>query len=141
MNPHPSPAPNFTIKSTSMKKEGLVCCYNTHCMCAERRLLTKSVEEAKRHGVKGHRLIGWMHRKNKGGVITVTRVRADGSFGCSVPCSECRKALLKFCVRVRCHLPDGTLFDGRMDDEDAPASKFTSGQKHSLSSSHFKRGR
>lgn len=97
-------------------------------MCAERRLLQKCIQDAQRHGVPSHKIAYWIHRKNTN-IITIARWRGDGSFGCSVPCISCRKELCRYGFRVKCFTADGHWFDGYLNDNDAPSSKMTSGQK------------
>lgn len=103
-------------------------CRNTHRICAERKLIDKALEDARRHGVSSHNIVSWLHRKNKG-QITVARLRGDGSWGCSIPCVECRKVLLRFHIRVQCFTHENEWFSGYLDQNDAPVSKMTSGQK------------
>lgn len=110
-----------------MKKKGLTACSNTYHTCAERRLLSKTLQQAEKNGVPYAKRAAWLHRKNKG-TITVTRCRADGSLGCSVPCPLCRRELMRYHIRVKCVKNDGEWFDGYFDEPDAPASKKTSGQ-------------
>jgi deoxycytidylate deaminase len=44
--------------------------------------------------------LGKLERENiKGTILYVARVRKDGSFGCSKPCSRCQKALKALGVR------------------------------------------
>lgn len=101
---------------------------NNPDVCAERRLLNKYMNEARAHGVPNHKLIPWIHRKT-GGLITVTRQRADGSYGCSVPCLLCRAMCIRLKMRVRCFTETGEWFEGCLDDVNAPNSKPTSGQR------------
>ena len=115
-----------------MKKEEGWACRNNHRLCAERRLLYKCLEEARRHDVPSHNLVHWLHRKNKG-VLTIMRWRTDGSWGCSVPCILCRRELIRYGFPVRCFTSDGHWFDGYMDDPDAPSSKPTKGQARMIS--------
>lgn len=97
-------------------------------MCAERRLLQSAVRDANKHGIIGDGVVPWIRRKY-GNTVTVCRYKADGSFGCSVPCSQCRRVLQNFRLRVRCVQSDGTWFHGYLDDTAAPPSKMTSGQR------------
>jgi len=112
-----------------VKKEGLAS--NTHTMCAERRLLDEWTTRARRHGVASHATAAWLHRKT-GGTVTVVRPRSDGSLGCSVPCVRCREVIVRYRLRVRCITEDGALFEGYLDDIDAPESKLTTGQKRTM---------
>jgi len=102
-------------------------CASTHRMCAERRQLCRTLDEARKRGVRPSNVTAWIHRKNKG-VMTVLRSRADGTFGCSVPCVYCRREMLRYNLRVQCFTSDGDLFCGPLDDAGAPRSKLTSGQ-------------
>jgi hypothetical protein len=110
----------------------LTACCSTHRMCAERRLLTTCVNTALRKGIPSHCVASWIHRKTRGGTICITRTRADGSLGCSVPCIACRRELVRYNIKVQCVKEDGTWFRGYMTDEGAPDSKPTSGQKRNL---------
>ena len=107
------------------------CCPSTHIKCAERRLLDACIMEAEKRCIPPYKIKSWIHRK-MGGVVSVFRFRADGTVGCCVPCYACRKELLKYDLVVHCLDPDGRLFCGKLDDEDAPPSQFTSGQRRNL---------
>ena len=87
---------------------------------------------ARKKGVPNHSIVAWVKRKVS--CIHITRMRKDGGLGCSVPCILCKQLILKFDLRVICHTAEGDVYDGKMDAEDAPVSKFTSGQKRKLGS-------
>ena len=113
-------------------KKGLIgcdhlqCSSNNHLICAERRFIAYCVQIAHRHGVPSHRIGEWIHRKGMGH-IAVVRWKMDGTYGCSVPCAACRRELIRYGIRVRCFMANGTWYDGRMDDPNAPPSKLFSG--------------
>ena len=103
---------------------------NDATCCAERNLARKALMEARRHGKRGESARAFVRRKL--GVITVVRRLHDGSFGCSLPCLLCRRALDGPGRRWRAY------FDGRWIDtarDDLPASKLTGRQRRDIASS------
>lgn len=116
-----------------MKKEDHRVVNNQRC-CAERIAIGHAQRDAQRHGVRPHATIAWVLRKY-GHHITVWRTRADGSYGCAVPCVVCRREIERFGLRVHCTtvpLDDASSewYHGYMDDPAAPTSKPTSRQAH-----------
>lgn len=110
-------------------------CYpSTHRKCAERRLLDACLREASKACVPPQKLKAWIHRKT-GGVMSILRFRMDGSLGCCVPCHACRRELLKYDLTIQCVTPEGTVFTGKLNDEYAPPSRFTSGQLRNMKKS------
>ena len=81
------------------------------------------MRRAARHGVSGHSVVSWVHRKT-GGRIVVARFTADGRAACSRPCAFCSKALALFGMTP-------TYFDelgeARVGIPESP--KLTSGQR------------
>ncbi|KAL4855989.1 Importin beta-like SAD2 [Chlorella vulgaris] len=108
-------------------RRGEVAC-NDHRCCAERRLISTCVMEAKRRGVQPHKVAAYVRRRLGGGVA-ILRFRADGSRGCSAPCTLCARELLKYDLKVACLLENGEVFRGRLTDPGAPPSKVTGGQR------------
>jgi hypothetical protein len=92
--------------------------------CAERKLLSKFLYQAKREGVHKAKVALWLYRKY--GEIVVWRVLSDGSPGISLPCVLCRKALDKRCIRWRAHI--GEVWHAS-SDENVPKSKSTVKQR------------
>jgi hypothetical protein len=86
------------------------------------------VAEARRRGVQAHKVPGYVRRRLGGGVA-ILRFRADGSPGCSAPCTLCARELLKYDLKVACLLESGEVFMGRLTDPGAPPSKITGGQR------------
>jgi hypothetical protein len=84
--------------------------------------------EAKRRGVQPHKVPAYVRRRLGGG-IAILRFRADGSPGCSAPCTLCARELLKFDLKVACLMEDGQVFIGRLTDPGAPPAKVTGGQR------------
>jgi hypothetical protein len=108
-----------------------VTCNTPRC-CAERRLLSACVEDARRHGVPRMREAAWIRRKF-GNTLHIWRCRRDGSLGCSMPCCFCYKAIETFALRVSCVTPDGKPFLGYVDELPMPP-KLTSMQRKNLDS-------
>lgn len=115
----------FSFEYTSQND---ACTSSTVCICAERRLINHYIREAQKHSVAPYKIASWIHRKT-GGTLTIYRNRADGSHGCSIPCIFCKREILKLGLRVQCCLHDGQWFVGYLDDDNAPCSKLTSGQR------------
>lgn len=107
---------------------GTASARSDHRGCAERRLLSAWVEEARKAGQRPHQVVTWVRRK-AGAAVAVWRTRVDGTLGCSVPCVCCSKELLKFGLKVYCVSSDGAWYSGWLDDPDAPRSQPTSGQR------------
>lgn len=102
--------------------------YDSRCnRCAEAHCIDSCIVEARKKGVANHKMHEWVKRKVS--CIHITRMRKDGTPGCSVPCVFCRRLLIAFDLRVVCRTEDGDLYKGKMDAYDAPASKLTSGQR------------
>lgn len=95
-------------------------------LLVERRLLDAWVTQARRHGLRPHQFRTWIRRKT-GPDLVVWRCRMDGSLGCATPCVLCQRELLRYDLRVHCSLGD-SWFSGRLDDQDAPTCKPTTGQ-------------
>lgn len=93
------------------------------------KLLDRCTRRACKDGVPDLKVADWLRRKDMGH-MTVLRWKADGTLGCSVPCILCRRELLRYDIRFRCVLPDGSWYDGPMDAPDAPVCKMTSMQKN-----------
>ena len=89
------------------------------------------VRQARKKGVKEHRLIHFV-RREVGTHINVLRFDSEANPQCSVPCVLCRTQLIKFGISVRCITPSGECFSGALDDETAPKSKLTSGQRRRM---------
>lgn len=104
---------------------------SNHRCCAERRLISHFVQQARKKGVPPARVVSWVRRK-MGTEVCIWRQCADGSYGCSVPCPMCAKVLIRFDVKVRCCLGDGQWFKGRLDDPGAPMGKPTTYQRLTL---------
>lgn len=110
--------------------------HSTHRCCAERRLLDTWISKARRHGLQQHQVVTWIRRK-AGADITVWRQLANGTLGCATPCVFCSKELQRFDLKVHCVVQrDGcaemSWFSGRLNEDGAPCSKMTSGQKMQL---------
>ncbi|KAL4433928.1 hypothetical protein ABPG75_000369 [Micractinium tetrahymenae] len=101
---------------------------NDHRVCAERRLIGNCVVEARRRGVPPHKVAGYVRRRLGGGVC-IFRFRADGSPGCSAPCTLCAREIQRFDLKVCCLLEGGEVFCGRLSDPGAPPAKVTGGQR------------
>lgn len=104
---------------------------SNHRCCAERRLLASWERQARQHGIPAHSITTWVRRK-VGADVVVWRQLSDGSLGCATPCVLCHRVLVRYDLRVHCTLSGNTWFSGRMDAEDAPASKLTAGQRRLL---------
>lgn len=115
-----------------------MCALNDHLCCAERRLLRSALRDARNHSVRGEAVPRWLRRKYGGLVEVVRPVESESgsglSRGCSVPCILCRRELLRYGFEVRCTTRDGRVWRGRLDQDDAPASKATRGQLAARSS-------
>ncbi len=99
---------------------------------AERLLLSGWVAAARRHGLRQTpQVVAWVRRK-AGGDITVVRQLHDGTLGCSVPCVLCARELRRFDMRVHCSLGGGEWFSGKLDQDDAPVPRPTTGQVRAL---------
>lgn len=92
------------------------------------RLITNCVVEARRHGVRPHKVASYVRRRLGGG-LCVVRYRSDGSPGCSAPCTLCAREILKYDLKVCCLLESGEIFCGRLTDPGAPPAKVTGGQR------------
>lgn len=101
---------------------------NDHRVCAERRLIGNCVVEARRRGVPPHKVASYVRRRLGGGVC-IFRFRADGSPGCSAPCTLCAREIQKYDLKVCCLLEGGEVFCGRLSDPGAPPAKVTGGQR------------
>jgi hypothetical protein len=66
-------------------------------VCAERRLIKRIRMVALKKGVSFHSISTWFYRTF--GRIKVTRCLADGTYGCSMPCVCCAKALGRYNLR------------------------------------------
>ncbi len=84
--------------------------------------------EARRRGVRPHKLASYVRRRLGGGVW-ILRVRADGSPGCSAPCTLCARELEKYALKVCCITEEGRPWCGRLSDPGAPPAHVTSGQR------------
>lgn len=104
---------------------------NDHRSCAERKLIDTCVMEARKRGVRPHKVAAYVRRRLGGGV-SILRFRSDGSPGCAAPCTLCTKELLKFDLKVNCLLESGEVFCGRLTDPGAPRAKVTTGQRNLL---------
>jgi len=98
--------------------------------CAERNMIDAYVREARTKGIREHRIVPYVRRQI--GCINVLRFDSSANPRCSVPCVLCRKVLIKFDIQVRCILPSGECYVGKMDDAWAPESHLTSGQRRSM---------
>jgi hypothetical protein len=65
--------------------------------------------------------------------ISAFGVNVENHLGRSVPCVLCRRELVKFDFDVHMVKEDGSMFVGKLTDDDAPASKPTSVQLHNWS--------
>lgn len=110
----------------------LLLCTPTSCtVCASRppcRLIGNCVVEARRRGVPPHKVASYVRRRLGGGVC-IFRFRADGSPGCSAPCTLCAREIQKYDLKVCCLLEGGEVFCGRLSDPGAPPAKVTGGQR------------
>lgn len=96
---------------------------NCNC-CAERRLIARLQQQAKREGVQPARFAHWAYRKF--GVLKIERVRKDGLPGTSLPCVICRKVLDKLRLPWTAHVKTHWV---RSTDPDVPKSKPTTKQR------------
>ena len=94
------------------------------------RLIEGYLDQARRHGITGHRVNTWVRRK-LGPRIAVWRTRADGSLGCAIPCLLCQRELVRFDLTVFYTQSTGTWASGRpaLDSWDALGARLTSGQR------------
>lgn len=92
------------------------------------RLISSCVLEARRRGVQPHKVATYVRRRLGGGVA-ILRFRADGTPGCSAPCTLCARELLKYDLKVACLMENGQVFCGRLTDPGAPPAKVTGGQR------------
>ena len=112
------------IQADNTMKNEANHCRNMNMCCAERRLISKLQRDASKHGVRsGSPTSAWIRRKY-GSCITVTRVLNNGSFGCSVPCADCRREISQMEMRVCACGPDGLWFISPISD--VPPSKLSS---------------
>ena len=94
-----------------------------------RRLLESYLEQARRHGITGHRVNTWVRRK-LGSRIAVWRLKADGSLGCAIPCLLCQRELVRFDLTVFYTEAGGSWARGRPSHElEALGGGLTSGQR------------
>jgi hypothetical protein len=112
---------------TCQKSHGIVT-NDIHC-CAERNLFKETIFQARRKGVASYKVIAWIKRKH-GSDLTVWRERVDGTLGCSIPCSYCKKVIEQFGMRVHVLVDEDNWYHGYLDEENAPVSKLTSGQSY-----------
>jgi hypothetical protein len=96
---------------------------NCHC-CAERRLVARLQQQAKREGVAPARFSCWAYRKF--GILKIERVRKDGLPGTSLPCVICRKTLDKLRLPWTAHIQSNWV---KSTDPDVPKSKPTNKQR------------
>jgi len=75
---------------------------NTHELCAERRLLA----QVKRQLQKKQARVTLTRFRRALSTIRIERLRADGSWGCSLPCVMCRRVLEQMDVCVECVVGD-----------------------------------
>ncbi len=92
-------------------------------VCAERRLIAVLRTLARRRGVPVHGFATWVCRTM--GRVLVSRRRADGSVGCSLPCVECRKALKRARLPWEACPTDNCEDTCRDSDETCPPSRPT----------------
>ena len=100
---------------------------------AERRLIDSWVHRAHKKGLSRQQAVKWVRRK-VGPDISTWRVRADGSLGSSVPCTLCRREIIRFGFRLTCAVNASAVFHGRLSDAGAPQSKLTSQQRLAVQS-------
>ena len=107
----------------SFRQAGL----NAQCMC---RLIEGYKDQARRHGITGHRVNTWVRRK-LGPRIAVWRFRADGSYGSAIPCLLCQRELVRFDLTVFYTQSTGAWTSGRpaLNSWDSEGAKLTSGQR------------
>ena len=87
------------------------------------------MEQARRHGVTGHRVNTWVRRK-LGSRIAVWRLKADGSLGCAIPCLLCQRELVRFDLTVFYTESGGSWARGRPSHElETLGGGLTSGQR------------
>ena len=77
-----------------------ICARNTHASCAEARLIECAKRIARRKG--GGAAITAARVRRMLSTVRIERVRVDGTFGRSLPCTKCRAALEKLDVCVEC---------------------------------------
>lgn len=99
--------------------------------CAERNMIDHYVVNARKNGVPSHRLISHV-RKKIGNNINILRMDSTAEPRCSFPCIFCRKVLEKFDITVTCIDKNGSVFVGKMTDDNIQDSSFTSGQKRCM---------
>lgn len=111
---------------------------NTHCCCAERRLLDHARVHARRTGVAPHAFAAWLHRRY--GQLVVRRLTRDGAPAASLPCVLCRRALDAVGARwtALAPSPHADAPPVRVTDADAPPSRLTHWQAAKLFSSREK---
>ena len=103
----------------SLGKEGqLYCAESSHRLCAERRLLERWFQEARRHGRwRRWDAAAWVRRKLPAGVVlSVQRAVSGGGEGCSQPCVFCHRLLAVLNIPVLCKDLSGNVFCGFVGD-------------------------
>jgi len=100
---------------------------NSFQCCAERIVLARLQQQAKREGVRPACFVHWTYRKF--GPLVIERVRKDGQPGCSMPCVVCRKALDKIRMPWMAHV-DYKWYSST--DPDVPKSKPTNKQRSTM---------
>mmetsp|Transcript_4045 Transcript_4045/g.7781 ORF Transcript_4045/g.7781 Transcript_4045/m.7781 type:complete len:99 (+) Transcript_4045:111-407(+) len=96
-------------------------------------MINAQVQHARKKGVHSSRLVPYV-RKQLGAHLNVVRLDSEANPQCSVPCVLCRKQIITFGLRVRCITKTGEVFCGFLDDDEAPRSKLTSGQRRRIHS-------
>mmetsp|Transcript_2112 Transcript_2112/g.4831 ORF Transcript_2112/g.4831 Transcript_2112/m.4831 type:complete len:103 (-) Transcript_2112:23-331(-) len=94
-------------------------------------MIEEKIRIGRKKGIPKHRLIQYV-RGQMDGSINILRFDSTANPQCSVPCVFCRKVLIKFDISVRCIGPSGESFCGNLQDDAAPVSKLTSGQKRRM---------
>lgn len=93
--------------------------------------MQSKVQDARRHGVKSHKVVCWVRRK-LGSDMIVWRLVEGNKIACASPCIMCQKELLRFDMKVHCLRRDGSWFSGRLSDQGAPEAVLTSGQRRNM---------
>lgn len=80
--------------------------------------------EARRKGVKPHKMASWIHRVH--GNFVISRERKDGITGISLPCVICKKAMERY--RIQWVAYSGNVWVNNIQTDNIPKSKPTNKQ-------------
>ena len=92
---------------------------NTTECCAERRLINKLEQIAKKKGVKKHSIHSYIHRHFP--KISIERYNINHNPACCIPCLMCRQVLIGYGLKFECFDQSGDIKKGFVEDLTTPA--------------------